>query len=155
MILGFDIPVIETYTQLGWVLLTVAGAVMCIWGCGGGLVRLERQDAAQSKQANVKKIADAATTPVAAPRRSEFDQLADLLASAGARAFGAVDVQARATLSLDSTEMAVNRLVADLSQVMVVPKKIPDRGFSRRPLVSAPQLPRPLVPLPNSASLAA
>ena len=59
------------------------------------------------------------------PLGQEFDKLATMISDANDRAGHISETQSAAALKLDSAEMAVNRLVAEIESVMTVPKTAP------------------------------
>lgn len=121
-----DSLVIETYTQLAVVLAVIVTAV-----AGSALV-LRRRVA--RRRSAVKLIApqhrpaaqksEQQTPQVRKAKGMDFDRLADMIADANGRAGHISETQSAVALKLDTAEMAVNRLIADIDPVMSVPKTV-------------------------------
>ncbi len=119
-----DQLVIETYTQLAVVLAVVASVAT-------GIVLVLRKRAARRRVA-AKRIGPQHGQALQRPERPapratqakgmDFDRLADMIADASDRAGHISEKQSAAALKLDTAEMAVNRLIADIDPVMSVPK---------------------------------
>lgn len=121
-----DSLIIETYTQLAVVLAVAATLVTAI-------VLVVRRRAARRRGA--AKLAGTQQAPVArksvrlAPqvrqtKGMDFNRLADMIANASDRAGRISETQSAAALKLDTAEMAVNRLIADIDPLMAVPKAV-------------------------------
>ena len=113
-----QIPVIETYQQLAGIVL----ALTCV-AVIARLVWLRRRHGAVSTAPASQQIEISKREPT---RRGspaiEFDKLASYISNAGTRAEHVAHTQSAAALKLDTVEVAVNRLVADMNGIMDVPR---------------------------------
>ena len=95
-------------------------------------------------------VAPLAARPVDTSARGapgiEFDKLASYISHAGLRVDLIAQTQSAAALKLDTVEVAVNRLVADMSGIMAVPRAEQDHAVI---IAAAP------VQSPQQASIAA
>ena len=115
---SFDFLIIETYQDLA---ILVAGLAASLFIARVIWVRLRRPRAAKT----ASKPAKASRARVAGGDRlatgPEFERLASMITEATDRAEHLSETQSAAALKLDSAEMAVNRLVAEIEAVMTVP----------------------------------
>ena len=151
----FEFPIIETYTQLAWVMLVVSGALVL----GGCVARRARQTRA-ARRAGVKSAPVAAPpTPIQrtgpGPRPLDFERLAALISEASDRAWSITETQAAVGIKLDSTEIAVSRLVTDLGEVKWAPQRLRAPGSTAPAEPRTPASARPLMPLPDLSASAA
>ena len=139
MLFDFDIPVIETYRQLMGVVVAVAIVATAV-----RLMRIAKRAnvrfatrGAQRRSERAPMPADAAPLKYAMPMptqrldptqrlgdadRREFDRLATLIDGVHIRAAQLSETQSKAALKLDTAEMAVHRLLADIDGIMTVPR---------------------------------
>jgi hypothetical protein len=133
VLIDFDILVIETYQQLVGLIL-VAAVVLTGFRLLWLRVRARQRFAVSGAQRRSEirlMAADAApqTSPLLSPTsrlrdadRREFDRLATLIDGVNARAAHVSETQSKAALKLDTVEMAVHRLLADMDGIMIVPR---------------------------------
>jgi hypothetical protein len=122
-----DSLVIETYTQLATVAAVVAALstmAVLMWRRrktrrASGAKLIGQQRAAGRSPAAAPRVQTAR-----APKGMDFDRLADMIADASDRAGHISETQSAAALKLDTAEMAVNRLIADIDPLMAVPKTV-------------------------------
>ena len=148
MLADFDIPVIETYTQLAGV---ITGVVLAALACRRAWRMLRPQH--MPKLQPSRPVRAAAVAP--AKDEQEFASLAALVSRASDRAAAISDTQAKAAIKIDSTEIALARLLAELSAVTQVREpvdRMPHQETSRTP-VALPA--HPLPPSPQLSALAA
>ena len=144
----FEFPVIETYSQLAWVMLAAVGLAYAagrIWRASRSIPQLviSLQSAAPVGHRSLK------------PSTPDFEKLGGVIARTTDRVSAIAENQQAATMKIDSTEMAINRLMAELSAVMILPGDGP--AISVPAPVHAPLVisPRPPSRLPESSELAA
>ena len=146
----FEFPVIETYSQLAWVMLAVAGLVYAgrsIWRAFRPAPQpaISMQRGAPVRHRGLKPL-----TP-------DFEKLGGVIARTTDRVSTITENQQAATVKIDSTEMAVNRLMAELSAIMILPRAgaaKSDPAPLHAPLALA-LVPRPPMPLPECSERAA
>jgi hypothetical protein len=131
---NLDFLVIETYPQLFGCLLAVAAALVAMRGV---FVRLQHQRSAKPAQLIVLPVRATArpdgAPSMAAPQpkrrlnagRQEFDRLAAYIDDASVRADHVSETQSKAAQKLDTVEVAVNRLLADMDGIMTVARTAP------------------------------
>ena len=124
MLPDFEFPVIESYQQLAGVLLTLAIVAAFVrlllrhrMASRARTARVTRRSGLLRSDAPAAKVAQRA---IATPR-IEFETLATYIASSNSRAQQIYETQSAAALKLDTVEMAVNRLLADINGIMAVP----------------------------------
>lgn len=133
VLFDFDIPVIETYRQLMGVIVVVAIVATAV-----RLLRVAKRANLQFAKRGAQRRSERApmsadTAPLkpamtmAAQRfddadRRAFDRLATLIDGVHTRAAQLSETQSRAALKLDTAEMAVHRLLADIDGIMTVPR---------------------------------
>lgn len=121
---NFDFLIIETYTELAVVLLVLAAAAVVVGWLWARARRLRTSN--RRRGVPIKKSRRVTGPPSAGslPAAVNFDTLASMISDANDRAGHIVETQSAAALKLDSAEMAVNRLIADIGGVMPVPAKL-------------------------------
>ncbi len=152
---NFDFLIIETYTEL---IAVIAGAAILVMALR--LLWRRRRAGVAKSRTSPKSKANKSTW--SRPGRAaivnkplngaDFDKLATVITEANDRAGHLTDTQSAAALKLDSAEMAVIRLLADIDGIMTVPGKI--KPAPAAPTASAPTAPlvRPLAKKPNLAA---
>jgi hypothetical protein len=134
----FDIPVIETYRQLMGIVVVVAivvTAVRLLRQAKRAKIRFANRGAERRSEKTpmsadaVPQAAPSTMQPSLAPMqrlgdagRREFDRLAMLIDGVHSRAAQLSETQTKAALKLDTAEMAVHRLLADIDGIMTVPR---------------------------------
>ena len=144
----FEFPVIETYTQLAWVLLAAVGLAYAAGRVWRACRPASQLVVSLQSGAPVSHRSRKPSTP-------DFEKLGGVIARTTDRVSAIAENQQAATMKIDSTEMAINRLMAELSSVMTLPG---DGSAIRVPApVHAPLViePRPPLPLPQCSELAA
>jgi hypothetical protein len=139
VLFDFEIPVIETYRQLMGVAVVVAiiaTAVRLMRKARRANLRFAKRGA-QRRFERAPMSADAALPksdmPMPVQRldparrlgdadRYAFDRLATLIDGVHTRAAQLSETQSKAALKLDTAEMAVHRLLADIDGIMTVPR---------------------------------
>ncbi len=131
VLIDFDIPVIETYQQLvGIILVAVVGLTgfRLLWLRARAKLRFAVPGAERRSEIRLMAV-DAALQPPRPPSpterlrdadRREFDRLASLIDGVNIRAAHVSETQSKAALKLDTVEMAVHRLLADIDGIMTV-----------------------------------
>ena len=110
----FEIPVIETYTQLACVLAVLAAVVLAVWFGVRTLRRTRRRVDQTVKLHSPMRGAE--------PRTSkEFDTVAGVVTERTERATAIGAKQAAAAVKIDSTELAIDRLRGELAEIMQIP----------------------------------
>lgn len=121
-----DFLVIETYTELGVVLLTVAvlaTAARLIWRRNR---TISTHNSKPTPPLNKRTTVSQPVPPVSSSRASaglDFDKLASMISDANDRAGHISKTQSAAALKLDTAEVAVNRLLAEIDGIMTLPSK--------------------------------
>ena len=142
MLPNIEIPVIETYTELAAVATAVAAAILVLvltWR----RLRTTRRARKSASLSNHPFIAPRAHALRGLKRRRhatqhiDFDKLASMISSATDRAEHLSQTQSAAALKLDTAEVAVNRLLADIDGIMTV---------TRPPVAPVADAPLPVVP---------
>jgi hypothetical protein len=129
----FNMPVIETYQQLMGLLVVLAGAfTLCrlLWLQFRANIRFVslgavRQSESRLMAAEPKAQMPRETTPSARIRdadRREFDKLATMISTVSTRAEQVSETQNKAAQKIDTVEMAMHRMLADIDGIMVVPR---------------------------------
>lgn len=136
----FDLLIIESYAELAGVVLGLAVmgvAVRLIWRM------LRSRRAVKATKAKPRSSRRQANISATAPRNKsttgqglDFEKLATMISVANVQAGHISETQTAAALKLDTAEMAVNRLIAEINGVMTVPAK-----ETPRPVSAATQTP--------------
>lgn len=115
--------VIETYSELA----AVTGGLAALIALGVLFRRRLRSRGARPpgligpNPAAAPPPREATSSLAGKAKGMDFDRLADLIADASDRAGHISETQSAAALKLDTAEMAVNRLIADIDAVKTVP----------------------------------
>lgn len=116
-----DFLVIETYTQFAALVAVLVGMATSILFLRRRR-RLSRATAVKLIGAQRPAVTTAKSAAPAQSKRTStsmnFDKLADMIAVATDRAGHISETQTAAALKLDTAEMAVNRLIADIDPVI-------------------------------------
>ena len=114
------LPVIETYEELGAVvaiLVAIVLAIRFVWRrhrkSGGGVAEGSPRSCGVSQYPRLPAIG-----PI------DFDKLAQLIDDATGRAEHIVKNQSAAALKLDTAEIAINRLFAEIDGIVGVPRDV-------------------------------
>lgn len=123
----FDFLIIESYAELAGVVLGLAVvglAVRLVWRM------LRRRTTVKATQAKPRSNRRQAHNKAAATRHKsptgqglDFEKLATMISDANVQADHISETQSAAALKLDTAEMAVNRLIAEITGVMTLPAK--------------------------------
>jgi hypothetical protein len=122
-----DFLVIETYPQLFGCLLAVAAAIAVV---RLGWLRWRRAPAklivvpirATARPDTALSLSEPQLKRRLNAGRQEFDRLAAYIDDASVRADHVSETQSKAAQKLDTVEVAVNRLLADMDGIMTVPR---------------------------------
>ena len=123
MLPNFENFVIETYTQLAAVLALLTALIVFggwLWRRLRARTRAPELSRLQPARARAKSAVSSAEARLRAAHAREFDRLATMISSASDRAEQITVTQSAAALKLDTAEVAVNRLLADIDGIMTV-----------------------------------
>ena len=149
---NFEIPVIENYIQLAWVLFAFAGLAFA----GRGLWRSIPTAIPGSKRV---VPAGPVQTPIRGPNLKpaalDLEKLGTVIAHTTDRVLTIAEKQQAAALKIDSTEMAINRLNSELAAIMSWPRPALSEGVPGHLGAPPALVAHPLMPLPERSALAA
>ena len=151
MLANFEIPVIETYAELAGVVAGLAFVLLALrflWrrrsrAARAGTRRPALKAASRPRKAAAERHAKLVTSV-------DFDKLAAVISDANDRAGHISETQTAAALKLDTAEMQVNRLLAEIESLKTADTK---SRATAAPVQAMPTTtPLPLVPRSNIAA---
>lgn len=152
MLANFEIPVIETYAELAGVVAGLAFVLLALrflWRRRSRAARAGTRRPALKAASRPRKAA-AAERHAKLVTSVDFDKLAAVISDANDRAGHISETQTAAALKLDTAEMQVNRLLAEIESLKTADTK--SRATAAPVQATPTTTPLPLVPRSNIAA---